>query len=92
MVDDNAKGTAHPRIMCAQESRLEHGDLMSLLDNLDMALRNGDFDKARNIMQNAPIGYSALSPVTDVFAGSEGSMSSVPTVVDNVSFLDHNRE
>ena len=68
MVDDNAMGTAHPQDhVCSRESlggRRAH----VLLDNQKWRL-HGDLDKARNIMQNAPIGYSASSLVIDVLLG-----------------------
>ena len=68
LVGDDARGTAHPRIMCADEQPLTWSELTPLVDELEIVLKRADFETARKILRNAPLGYVPVSPVVDLLA------------------------
>ena len=88
LVDDNARGTAHPRIMRADEQYLGWAELAPLLDELERSLQRGDYSKAREILQNAPLGYVPVGPVADLLAlNGDGVQPASDSVGSNVTFL-----
>ena len=88
LVGDNVRGTAHPRIMCAAEQCLTLAQLKSLLDELESVLKRADFVKAREVLQNAPLGYVPVSPVADLLASSDGNALTVSNSAgSNVTFI-----
>ena len=93
LVEDNARGTSHPRIMCADEQLLTAAKLRPLLDELELALKRVDYKKAREILQNAPLGYVPMSPVVDLLApaGDEG-LPVLESAKGKVTFLNTNPE
>lgn len=88
LVDDNARGTAHPRIMRADEQYLGWAELAPLLDELECSLQRGDYSKAREILQNAPLGYVPVGPVADLLAlNGDGVQPASDSAGSNVTFL-----
>lgn len=89
LVGDNARGTAHPRVMCADEQYLSWVELAPLLDELELSLQQARYDKAREILQNAPLGYVPVSPVVDLLAvAGEGGLAISDSTGSNVTFLN----
>jgi FlaA1/EpsC-like NDP-sugar epimerase len=91
LIGDNAKGTGHPRIMCAQEDRLTGLELRSLLDQLRAAIQTSDFDAIRDILITAPLDYVPSSPITDNLVSADPAPRKVGEQ-DNVTFLDATRD
>lgn len=90
LVGDNARGTDHPRIMCADESHLDLEELLPILESLETCLRNAEFRQAREILQRAPLGYQPVSEVADLLAKSESSPPQRNNE-GNVTFLSEQR-
>lgn len=88
LLGDDVQGTAHPRIMCANEQSLSRAELVPLLDRLELALKRADFNQAREILQSAPLGYEPLSPVVDLLASVDhGTLAVADSDNSNVTFL-----
>lgn len=68
LITDNARGTQHPRIMCADESSLPKNRLYAVIQSLEGALLQGDFTTVRDILRDADLGYHPSSPVVDPLA------------------------
>ena len=89
LVGDSVRGTEHPRIMCADEQHISRAELTPLLDELELSLQRADYDKAREILQNAPLGYVPISPVVDLLApAGDEALSVSESAGDNVTFLN----
>ncbi|WP_240485159.1 polysaccharide biosynthesis protein [Aestuariibacter salexigens] len=58
LIDDADTRTQHPRIMGANETKLEFADVVMYLDQLNFALVNGNEQEARNILLQAPLAYT----------------------------------
>lgn len=61
LVDDNALGTQHQRIMCAKESYLELDKLDELIKALFTAIELRDSQEVKTLLLKAPIGFTPLS-------------------------------
>lgn len=68
LVDDNALGTEHPRIMCARENYLEIKDLESLVADIASAIEARDAATVRQLLLDAPTGFMPLSDNVDFIA------------------------
>lgn len=91
LVGENAQGTKHPRIMCAQEEKLTGLELQTLLDQINLAIHRSDFEALRDILITAPLGYVPSSPIADnLFTGHPAPQTSSER--GNVTFLDATRE
>lgn len=88
LVGDDARGTTHPRIMCADEQLLTWAELTPLLDDVERSLKNADFNTAREILQKAPLGYVPVSPVVDLLASPDNdALPPSNSPGNNVSFI-----
>lgn len=63
---DNVETTTHHRIMTAKEDFLPLNELLTLLEELELACQDNQCDKIRNILLNAPTGYNPVSRLEDV--------------------------
>ena len=91
LVGENAQGTKHPRIMCAQEEKLTGLELRTLLDQINLAIDRSDFEALRDILITAPLGYVPSSPIADNLFSADPAMQKVGEQ-GNVTFLDAPRE
>ncbi len=66
LVDDNALGTVHPRIMCARELSPSLEELELLVDSLKKAILDRDSDKVRGLLRDAPTGFAPNEPITSL--------------------------
>jgi FlaA1/EpsC-like NDP-sugar epimerase len=58
LIDDAETDTEHPRIMGANEVRIEFSEVVMLLDRLNYSLSNRDEKQAIDILVEAPLAYS----------------------------------
>ncbi len=66
LIANSSESTSHPRILTANEARLEWIELQSLLKALDQACHRQDMDQVRRILLSAPTGYAPLSELVDI--------------------------
>jgi hypothetical protein len=62
LIDDADTTTEHPRIMGADESKLAFEDVILLFDELNRLLLKHDAEGAKQLLRNAPLGYSPSPP------------------------------
>lgn len=65
LVDDNALGTEHSRIMCAKENYLELPELETLVANIATAIESRDATHLRQLLLDAPTGFKPMSDNVD---------------------------
>ena len=65
LIGDDVTGTDHPRILRASEVFLPYNELMKILENLRHACAIADCDRVREIMREAPTGYSPNTDICD---------------------------
>lgn len=65
LIGDNVSGTEHPRILRAEESFLSYSELIKILDSLRHACATADCERAREIICDAPTGYSPNNEICD---------------------------
>lgn len=58
LIDDAETSTEHPRIMGANETKLDFSEVVMLLDQLNYALVQRDEAEARRILIDAPLAYT----------------------------------
>ncbi len=68
LIGDNVVGTAHPRILRAEERTLPAETLAALLDQLEQAHQACDSQRARDLLQRAVEGYTPSNPAPDWLA------------------------
>lgn len=91
LVGENAQGTKHPRIMCAQEESLTSLELQALLSQLYVAIEASDFEAIREVLITAPLGYKPSGPISDNLFSS-GPTSQKVVEQGNVTFLEGPRD
>jgi len=62
LIDDADTTTEHPRIMGADESKLPFDEVILLFDELNRLLLEHDAEGAKQLLRNAPLGYSPSPP------------------------------
>lgn len=67
LIGDNVIPTDHERIMSALETRLSVKELEVVLANLSQAVDDNDAERIRQILHQAPTGYSPSSDIVDNF-------------------------
>ncbi|WP_338274813.1 nucleoside-diphosphate sugar epimerase/dehydratase [Roseicyclus marinus] len=73
LIGADARATAHPKIMTAQEGFLPMPELVPLLDALDRATADEDLKTVQSLLRQAGTGY-APAPGTDPVAGDAASL------------------
>jgi len=73
LIGENPQPTRHPRIMRAQEARLEAADLRSLLQRLDHAMVAHDVHGIRHLLREAVLGYEPAGEVVDWLHSGPGN-------------------
>lgn len=61
LIDDAETDTEHPRIMGANEAKLEFSEVVMLLDELNQAVFARDEDRIRKMLLEAPLSYAPAS-------------------------------
>ncbi|MBT0587785.1 polysaccharide biosynthesis protein [Alteromonas oceanisediminis] len=61
LIDDAEVDTEHPRIMGANEVKIDFSEVVMLMDRLNYALVNHDEEEARQILLEAPLAYAPSS-------------------------------
>ncbi|MFZ5841764.1 MAG: polysaccharide biosynthesis protein [Pseudomonadota bacterium] len=65
LIGDDVTGTDHPRILRASEVFLPYKELVKVLDGLRQACAAADCDRLRQLMCEAPIGYTPTNEICD---------------------------
>ena len=65
LIGDNVSGTAHERIMRAEEYCLSWAETRALLDELDRACHDYSCDRVRELLMHAPTGYATEEELGD---------------------------
>jgi len=66
LIGDNPQGTAHPRIMKAEELFLSWAEIKKLLLAIDVASHEFDCERIIQILRDAPAGYSPEGEMVDL--------------------------
>tara|TARA_X000000950_G_scaffold255505_1_gene320182 strand:- start:1107 stop:3080 length:1974 start_codon:yes stop_codon:yes gene_type:complete len=66
LVGSDVSGTDHPRIMCADESKLEFEQLQNLLESLQDACDEMDVPSINGLMKNAAVDFRPTGAATDL--------------------------
>lgn len=74
LVDDNALGTEHSRIMCARESYLELPELEALVASIKSAVELRNSAAIKEVLLKAPTGFKPMSEAVD--KQSSGALTS----------------
>ncbi len=62
LIGDNVVGTAHPKIMAAQEKKLSWLEMNALLNTLNVHCHQFNLDGIRDVLNNAPTDYRPTTP------------------------------
>lgn len=82
LVGDDPQGTAHPRIMMAQEASMNWPDIELLLEKLTLASHNFDCQQVVSLLKEAPTGYAPSSNMVDlVFCN--GNLEALPLALES---------
>ncbi|EAQ65685.1 Predicted nucleoside-diphosphate sugar epimerase [Marinomonas sp. MED121] len=65
LIGNNVQNTIHPRIMTANEDFLTLLELNEIIDELDVACENFDYEKVRLTLINAPILFKPSDSIVD---------------------------
>ena len=65
LIGDNVSGTAHPRIMRADELSLSWADVQQVLRNIELACEAGDCERIRELLLNSDAGYAPNDGLND---------------------------
>lgn len=79
LIGDDVKQTAHQRIMTANESYLPLDEYKQLIDDLDRACHNFEHEKIRQLLIDAPAGFTPVDDIGDL-VWQENSKNIVPNV------------
>lgn len=79
LIGDDVKQTAHQRIMTANESYLPLDEYKQLIDELDRACHNFELEKIRQLLIDAPAGFTPVDDIGDL-VWQENSKNIVPNV------------
>ena len=78
LVGSDVRGTDHPRIMCANESKLGFDQLHNFLNSLQRACDAMDVSSINGLMKNVAVEFRPTGAVTDLlYPASEPVMPSV---------------
>ncbi|MBF4227342.1 polysaccharide biosynthesis protein, partial [Vibrio anguillarum] len=66
LIGDNVENTAHERIMTATEVNLPLPQYMHLLEELDIACHNFDHERIRELLLDAPTGFTPSDGICDL--------------------------
>ncbi len=66
LIGDDVKQTAHQRIMTANESYLPLDEYKQLIDDLDRACHNFEHEKIRQLLIDAPTGFTPVDDIGDL--------------------------
>ncbi|WP_205597648.1 nucleoside-diphosphate sugar epimerase/dehydratase [Paraferrimonas sp. SM1919] len=71
LIGDNAQGTLHPKISTAAEISITQAELDAILQQLTTALTSNQFEQVRQVLEQAPTGFTPVSCVDDCFKTSQ---------------------
>lgn len=71
LIGESARGTQHPRILTAQERKMNWNELEEVLDQLDSTCKAIDPVKTRDILLNTPLAFEPSSDLCDAFVSAE---------------------
>ncbi|UAA39667.1 polysaccharide biosynthesis protein [Paraneptunicella aestuarii] len=75
LVDDNALGTKHSRIMCAKENYLEVKELEALVSSIELAIERREASAVRDLLLQAPTGFNPMSENVDLVSTAPSKSS-----------------
>ncbi len=66
LIGGEVHGTSHPRIMRAMELVMSNEALTDFMDTMIKAMNKHDGEMVRSLLENAPTGYTPVSPLVDL--------------------------
>jgi FlaA1/EpsC-like NDP-sugar epimerase len=66
LIGDNVSQTIHPRIMRAEETMIPWAELELMINTLELATKNDDFELIRTILQQAVSGFTPQCDIGDL--------------------------
>lgn len=82
LIGDEVTPTEHPRIMSAQEERMDWAALEALLEGLERACQRRDLLQLRALLVSAPTGFKPDGPIVDYAWNSRDNV----IIRDGISF------
>ena len=76
LIGDNVQSTTHPRIMTASEVMLPWNELSAILNNISLACDHADQPGLRNLLLQAPTGFSPKDSVCDLVWSQKQKLTS----------------
>lgn len=67
LIGDDVSGTAHSRIMRAEEVSLSWPEMSNYLSQLDVFCQDYNCESIKNMLLTIPVGYSSLESIGDLF-------------------------
>lgn len=89
LIGENVEGTEHSRIMKAREISMSWEELQALLHNLDTALTQGQIDRVRQTLQDAPLGYTPSSDIADCLMLAQQTLEPTATLASSEQSLSN---
>lgn len=80
LIGGEVSGTNHPRIMRAKELYMKHSELNNLLHAFADACDKNDAETARQLLMDAPTGFTPSSELADLLALNDGSNKALRVV------------
>ena len=65
LVGDNARGTAHPKIMCAVEAKLNFAEVSEKVSYLNSLISMADLSGLHEFLQELPLAFTPVDPLSD---------------------------
>lgn len=84
LIDEGETPTEHPRIMAANEIRMDFSEVVMLLDQLNFALVNRQEDKAIALLASAPLSYH---PDKDIKNRIDSAIAADPSLEAEIASL-----
>ena len=82
LIEENAIGTSHPRIMRAEEEAYTWDEIQTYLDRLDDAMSKLDSEEVRQLLIEVVKGYQPFAEIEDVLWKEKSSEHDLKTVVN----------
>ena len=92
LVGDNVSGTAHPRIMCADEAKLDVAEINSLLDELQDACDAMDTGRVKEIILGAAVDFKPDDFMTDLLTDPRESEPDIRGTTGSIVHINQKRK
>lgn len=82
LIDDNAIGTSHPRIMRAEEEAYSWEEIQTYLEKLQHVISQQNYEEVRHLLIEVVKGYQPGSEIEDVLWKEKGTQQTSKSVIN----------